>query len=725
MENTGKQPWLSVSTGFEGLGRAVNLGDLEKVKSLGKGAYGMVLKVRSVKTGTLYALKIISKMLIENLKMIDQLKNEISIMQKLEHPNIVKLLTHFEDEKNIYFILDLAEDQHLYSRLGQVGKYDEPTAAKYMFDIFKAVNYLHTQNPPIIHRDIKPENILFSATGLKLADFGWSNMKDGRVRTTYCGTPDYLAPEMVLEKGHNEKLDVWTLGVLLYELVVGRAPFSPNPAIKDKRMAEKELRKNIMECKLKFPPEVSSVCKEIIKKLLQKEPKNRPSCEEALRDPFFKNNGFIWEMKGAKQKEDTSSSTLTKSNQNLDEMKLTSSEISNKTKKDPTKKIDSSLLNSKTGSIVIPESLSQLPSELKNRLKEDPIAVVEEIFKAYKDKKRYADDLQKAMELKNQENRDLIEKQKNLVDRATVPKKLVDNEEREYTIESIQEMQKKIADLKEEKNKAGELETSLDEKSREMELIKNHLKEINKTLAGVQEEKEEINLEKERLAQRVREIEGSQKELEEEWRTEKELILKNAKKVEDILKKNPETRPEVIQVSLLKVIDVLEEISRHYMSKTKNREESSKEDTTLSESIAVKSLTSERDILQKKLLSLEGEYEMKLQFQIELKENEYQTRYAQMLEESVAEKDQEIAKYEKKLEDHLALISENSSLREQNYILKQKVEDKERVNQERSLQTEKAFQSISISELESQNLREMIFKLKTEIENLKRQTSGK
>jgi serine/threonine protein kinase len=92
--------------------------------------------------------------------------------------------------------------------------------------VLKAVHYLHVQHPPIIHRDIKPENILYFKDTLKLADFGWSNMKD-RVRTTFCGTPDYLAPEMITESGHSEKLDIWTMGILLYELVVGKAPFTP------------------------------------------------------------------------------------------------------------------------------------------------------------------------------------------------------------------------------------------------------------------------------------------------------------------------------------------------------------------------------------------------------------------------------------------------------------------------------------------------------------------
>lgn len=162
-----------------------------------------------------------------------------------------------------------------------------------MYDIFKSVNYLHNQEPPIIHRDIKPENILFLNDNLKLADFGWSNMKD-RVRTTFCGTPDYLAPEMVLEKGHTEKLDVWTLGVLMYELIIGNAPFSPKINSKDKKEIHKKLEQNILRNPPKFPSHVSIQARKLLTKLLEKDQKKRISCYEALIDPWFKKNGFIY-----------------------------------------------------------------------------------------------------------------------------------------------------------------------------------------------------------------------------------------------------------------------------------------------------------------------------------------------------------------------------------------------------------------------------------------------
>lgn len=177
------------------------LGDFKVLKGLGQGAYGKVVSVMSKDSKCSYALKVVQKKMIERLKMINQLRNEVSIMTKLNHPNVVELITHFEDVKNIYFVMELAEEGHLYSRLKKVGRFESRIAASHLFDIFKAVNCLHEQDPPIIHRDIKPENILFFKNGLKLADFGWSNIQQERARMTFCGTPDYLAPEMIMEKG--------------------------------------------------------------------------------------------------------------------------------------------------------------------------------------------------------------------------------------------------------------------------------------------------------------------------------------------------------------------------------------------------------------------------------------------------------------------------------------------------------------------------------------------
>ena len=166
---------------------------------------------------------------------------------------------------------------------------------QYAYDVFQAVDYLHKQNPPIIHRDIKPENILFCGETLKIADFGWSNLKD-QVRHTFCGTPEYLAPEMLMEKGHNEKLDVWTLGILLYEMLVGVPPFTPKDLEgKRKGEIEEELKNNIVNGKVEYPSYLSADAVDLLGKLLVRKPGDRISCHDALRHRFFINNGLIIE----------------------------------------------------------------------------------------------------------------------------------------------------------------------------------------------------------------------------------------------------------------------------------------------------------------------------------------------------------------------------------------------------------------------------------------------
>lgn len=163
-------------------------------------------------------------------------------------------------------------------------------AAKYIYDATSAVAYLHTCNPPIIHRDIKPENLLVCNDVLKMADFGWSNIKDSN-RQTYCGTPDYLAPEMIDGSGHNEKLDVWSLGVLTYELLTGVAPFTPKNT-KDRREKMKKLEKNIMTGAFQIPPNMPELASRLIKRILQPNPNHRPSAMEILQDEWFVKWGF-------------------------------------------------------------------------------------------------------------------------------------------------------------------------------------------------------------------------------------------------------------------------------------------------------------------------------------------------------------------------------------------------------------------------------------------------
>lgn len=150
-----------------------------------------------------------------------------------------------------------------------------------MREIISAVEYLHSLDPPIIHRDIKPENILLDSNdSVKLWDFGWSNFfNENSTRLTYCGTPEYLAPEMIKQKGHTKSLDIWNLGVLFFELLAGRPPFEGSN--------QQDLFKNILNFKIRWPKGFSAVAKDLVSKLLKSDPDQRISLSEILEHPWF------------------------------------------------------------------------------------------------------------------------------------------------------------------------------------------------------------------------------------------------------------------------------------------------------------------------------------------------------------------------------------------------------------------------------------------------------
>lgn len=257
------------------------------LSSLGSGSFGKVYKVSSRMTNQIYALKVLSKSQIANLKLAEQLKNEINILSRCTHENIMKLYSVFEDKGYIFLVTELANDSSLFSKLRKSKKFSESTAANYMSDIIQAIMYLHSQKPVILHRDIKPENILINNGRCKIADFGWSNIDD-EFRNTFCGTPDYLAPEMINGTGHNEKLDIWTLGVLMFELLHGHPPFSPKEKPADSRMVQKIIEKNVLAGIVEFDPSISMEARQVISALLNPNGNLRPNAKDILDFEFFK-----------------------------------------------------------------------------------------------------------------------------------------------------------------------------------------------------------------------------------------------------------------------------------------------------------------------------------------------------------------------------------------------------------------------------------------------------
>jgi len=216
--------------------------DFDVVKVLGKGSFGVVKKVRHKKSHKTYAIKELDKKEIKDRRMVEQVRNEIKIMYSLNHPNIVKLYSHFEDDLHISLILEFAERGQLYQSLMTcpAKKFTEIEVAKIVYQIVEAMKYMHEKG--IVHRDIKPENVLLDASGnTKLADFGWSNYIVSQAkRTTYCGTLDYLAPEMIeKEHKHDHAVDLWAIGILTFELCTGTSPFSANIVSKTQSDMEK------------------------------------------------------------------------------------------------------------------------------------------------------------------------------------------------------------------------------------------------------------------------------------------------------------------------------------------------------------------------------------------------------------------------------------------------------------------------------------------------------
>ncbi|EGR27829.1 protein kinase domain protein, partial [Ichthyophthirius multifiliis] len=194
---------------------------------LGQGTFGQVRLAIDKQNNQKYAIKIIQKQILFQYCSIQNLKREIKIQKKMDHPNICKLFYYFEDKQNVYLVLEYCEQGNLYSVLKKLNKLNQNIAFRFFYQTCLGVYHLHKNG--IIHRDLKPENLLIDQNGdIKLCDFGWSAEQNNSVRNTFCGTIDYMAPEMIENIPYDHKIDIWSLGILLYELLHGYTPFRGN-----------------------------------------------------------------------------------------------------------------------------------------------------------------------------------------------------------------------------------------------------------------------------------------------------------------------------------------------------------------------------------------------------------------------------------------------------------------------------------------------------------------
>jgi aurora kinase len=267
----------------QGLEPEPKITDFTLKKILGVGSFGRVLLVQHKVTQAQYAIKAIDKRLPDNIEEKPYFRREIEIMYKINHPNVVKLYGHFEDNTYCYFVMEYMPRGNLYSFVPQNGipVIGTQTAVSLIKDVISALYYLHNMTPPIIHRDIKPENILVNEQmRAKLSDFGWSNYLSGNnKRTTICGTPVYLAPEIINEFGHDEKIDIWCVGVLLFELLTGEPPWEGDDVT--------TVKNNIAQMRIKWPRNMDPDARDIISKILRYIPEERPSWREIISHRFF------------------------------------------------------------------------------------------------------------------------------------------------------------------------------------------------------------------------------------------------------------------------------------------------------------------------------------------------------------------------------------------------------------------------------------------------------
>ncbi|XP_067936048.1 cAMP-dependent protein kinase catalytic subunit alpha-like [Watersipora subatra] len=236
-----------------------SLNEFDRIKTLGTGSFGRVMLVKHKSNGEHYAMKILDKQKVVRLKQVEHTLNEKRILQAIKFPFLVALTYHFKDNSNLYMVLEFIAGGEMFSHLRRIGRFSEPHSRFYGSQIVLAFEYLHYLD--IVYRDLKPENILIDTTGyLKVTDFGFAKKIKGRT-WTLCGTPEYLAPEIILSKGYNKAVDWWALGVLIYEMAAGYPPFFADQPI--------QIYEKIVSGKVRFPGHFSSDLKDLLRNLLQ------------------------------------------------------------------------------------------------------------------------------------------------------------------------------------------------------------------------------------------------------------------------------------------------------------------------------------------------------------------------------------------------------------------------------------------------------------------------
>jgi len=267
-------------------------------EKLGTGSFATVKRAVHKSDGKQYAIKIIKKSKL-NAEELAVVHDEVEIMHKLNHANCVQLFEMFETPKKIYMVMELLTGGELFDRIVAKGSYSEKEAAELIRDITSAIEYLHSIG--IVHRDLKPENLIYlnqrPDSPIKITDFGLAKYRSGKpeAMTTACGTPGYVAPEVLKNEPYDKAVDMWSLGVILYILLCGFPPFYHESTA----ALYKQIKKGEYDFPAPYWTDISEAAKDLVRKLLTVDPKKRFTAKDVLAHAWISGNAASSKQFGA------------------------------------------------------------------------------------------------------------------------------------------------------------------------------------------------------------------------------------------------------------------------------------------------------------------------------------------------------------------------------------------------------------------------------------------
>jgi len=270
--------------------------DFDMLKVLGKGTFGKVMLAKEKETGEVYAIKILKKSVILQKDEVDHTLTENAVLQSTRHPFLTGLKCSFQTPDLLVFVMEYVNGGELFFHLSKERKFPEDRAKFYIAQITMALTYLHERN--VIYRDLKLENLLLDCKGnIKITDFGLckEEMEHGTTTSTFCGTPEYLAPEVLEDNDYDRAVDWWGVGVVLYEMMCGHLPFYNRD--------HEVLFDLILHEQIRLPASLSAPAKDLLSNLLVKDPKHRLGGGERdgndiMEHPFFYDIDFDKLFKG-------------------------------------------------------------------------------------------------------------------------------------------------------------------------------------------------------------------------------------------------------------------------------------------------------------------------------------------------------------------------------------------------------------------------------------------